>query len=43
MEKPVNIQRCSVSNNTEKVLILTILIPSNKNKSKKNSMGFSRV
>lgn len=43
MEKPVNIQRCSVSNNTEKVVILTILIPTNKNQFKKNSMGFSRV
>lgn len=39
MEKPVNIQRCSLSNNTEKVVILTILIPSNKNKLKKEQYG----
>lgn len=40
MEKLVNIQRCSLSNNTEKVVILTILIPSNKNKLKKEQYGF---
>lgn len=40
MEKLVNIQRCSLCNNTEKVVILTILIPSNKNKLKKEQYGF---